>query len=117
VSQITFRSNATTRVTTTKSYDFLNRLTGISSAPSGASTVNFNYNYNDADQRVRVNLADGSYWLYEYDSLGQVTSGKRYWSDDTPVAGQQFEYTMQPKTVVVAGSFPRNVQDGGGGGS
>jgi hypothetical protein len=39
-------------------------------------------------------MADGSYWLYQYDSLGQVTSGKRYWSDGTPVAGQQFEYTF-----------------------
>ncbi len=37
-------------------------------------------------------LADGSYWLYDYDSLGQVKSGKRYWSDQTTVAGQQFEY-------------------------
>lgn len=26
------------------------------------------------------------------DSLGQVRSGKKYWSDGTPVAGQQFEY-------------------------
>jgi len=26
------------------------------------------------------------------DTLGQVTSGKRYWSDGTNVAGQQFEY-------------------------
>ena len=24
--------------------------------------------------------------------MGQVTSGKRYWNDGTPVAGQQFEY-------------------------
>ena len=24
--------------------------------------------------------------------MGQVISGKRYWSDETPVAGQQFEY-------------------------
>ena len=27
-----------------------------------------------------------------YDSLGQVTSGKKYWSDGAPVPGQQFEY-------------------------
>ncbi|MDP2324499.1 MAG: hypothetical protein Q8N51_10760, partial [Gammaproteobacteria bacterium] len=27
-----------------------------------------------------------------YDDLGQVVSGKKYWSDGTPVAGQQFEY-------------------------
>jgi hypothetical protein len=45
-----------------------------------------------ANRRSRVNLADGSYWLYEYDNLGQVASGKRYWSDGTPVADQQFEY-------------------------
>jgi len=33
-----------------------------------------------------------SYWVYEYDVLGQVKSGKRYWYGGTPVAGQQFEY-------------------------
>src|SRR5262249_41053098 len=38
--------------------------------------------------------ADDSFWIYEYDSLGQVKSGKRYWSDQTPVAGQQFEYSF-----------------------
>ena len=48
--------------------------------------------YNDANQRVRVTLSDGSYWLYEYDRLGQVIAGRKYWSDGTPVAGQQFEY-------------------------
>jgi YD repeat-containing protein len=31
---------------------------------------------------------------YQYDSLGQVTSGKKYWSDGTPVAGQQFTYNF-----------------------
>jgi RHS repeat-associated protein len=45
-----------------------------------------------ASQRVRTTLADGSFWIYEYDSLGQVRSGKRFWSDGTPMAGQQFEY-------------------------
>ncbi len=43
-------------------------------------------------QRIRTTHADGSYWIYQYDSLGQVISGKRYWADGTPVAGQQFEY-------------------------
>ena len=50
------------------------------------------YPYNDANQRVQMSLADGSFWVYQYDSLGQVQSAKRYWSDWTPVAGQQFEY-------------------------
>jgi YD repeat-containing protein len=50
------------------------------------------YLYNDANQRTRRTSVDDSYWRYEYDSLGQVVSGKRYWSDGTLVAGQQFEY-------------------------
>lgn len=51
-----------------------------------------NYQYNNANQRFRVTHTDGSYWFYEYDSLGQVKSGKKYFSDGTPVPGQQFEY-------------------------
>ena len=31
-------------------------------------------------------------WAYDY--LGQVTSGKRFRQDGTPVAGQQFEYAF-----------------------
>ena len=81
-------------MTTTKTYDLLNRLTAIGSQPSvsGASAVSFAYQYNDANQRTRVTLADGSFWVYQYDNLGQVISGRRYWSDGTPVAGQQFGY-------------------------
>jgi len=92
VSQITLKSNATTRLTIAKSYDYLNRLSFISSAPSGASALTFGSAYNDVNQRVQVTLADGSFWVYEYDSLGQVRTGKKYWPDWTPVAGQQFEY-------------------------
>ena len=60
----------------------------------GPPLPSFTYTYNNANQRVRVVLADGSYRLYEYDSLGQVISGERYWSDGKPVAGQQFEYSF-----------------------
>jgi RHS repeat-associated protein len=92
VSQIAFKSNTVTRMTTTKQYDFLNRLLSVSSAPSAGSALINSYACNNANQRIRSTLADGSYWLYEYDSLGQVRSGRKYWSDQTPVAGQQFEY-------------------------
>src|SRR5438128_195827 len=79
--------------------DQLNRLSGISSvrnqAPAPGSVVfPFNYQYNTANQRQRLDSGDGSYWLFGYDKLGQVNSAKRYWSDGTPVAGQQFEYTF-----------------------
>jgi RHS repeat-associated protein len=93
VSQIAFKQATTTRMTTTKQYDSLNRLTSISSALS-PSAVGDSYAYNSANQRIRSTLADGSYWLYEYDSLGQVRSGRKYWSDQSPVAGQQFEYAL-----------------------
>ena len=36
--------------------------------------------------------ASGYRTKYNYDLLGQVNSGKKYWADGTPVAGQQFEY-------------------------
>jgi RHS repeat-associated protein len=94
VSQITFKSNNVIRMTTTKQYDFLNRLTQISNAPTASAAVAFNPLYNSANQRTKITLVDGSYWLYQYDPLGQVTSGKKYWRDGTPVAGQQFEYTF-----------------------
>jgi len=92
VENIVFRQNGTTRMTTTKQYDFVNRLTSISSVPSGASVVSSAYAYNSASQRTSVTNLDGSRWVYTNDSMGQVTSGKKYWSDGTPVAGQQFTY-------------------------
>lgn len=93
VETLTFSQNDNLVMKTTKSYDKLNRLASISTRNAGQQTLNsFAYTYNDANQRTRVDLADGSYWLYGYDGLGQVTSGKKYFADDTPVAGQQFEY-------------------------
>jgi len=67
------------RITTSRYYDSLNRLTVVSSVYNG-NGVSYSYGYNSANQRTNVNLADGSYWVYQYDSLGQVISGKKYWS-------------------------------------
>lgn len=83
-------------MTTTKSYDFLNRLTKIETLNAQPSTVNsWAYAYNSANQRRTVNTGpDGSSWVFQYDDLGQVKSGKKYWRDGTPAAGQQFEYAF-----------------------
>ena len=70
------------------------RLTSVSSTANSTVVSSSAYQLNSANQRVAVTNADGSYWVYGYDNLGQVTSGKKYWSDNTPVAGQQFEYTF-----------------------
>ena len=83
-------------MTTTKQYDYLNRLIAISSQPSGTGVppVSFNYAYNPANQRTQDKLADGSYWVYGYDSLGQVTNGIKHFYDGTLVPGQQFDYSF-----------------------
>jgi YD repeat-containing protein len=98
VNTVTFKEGANNRLITTKNYDKLNRLTLISSTAYGASApslpMGFAYQYNSANQRTRIGLTDGSYWVYQYDALGQVISGRRYWSDGTPVDGQQFDYVF-----------------------
>ncbi|HWV99695.1 MAG TPA: RHS repeat-associated core domain-containing protein [Candidatus Acidoferrum sp.] len=91
IGQITFKQGATTRMTTIKTYDLLNRLTQISSV---SSVVSFGYSYNNANQRIVSRLADSSYWRFNYDPLGQVISGHKFFSDETPVAGQQFDYAF-----------------------
>src|SRR5205085_72484 len=68
VGQVFFTNGSALRMTTTKKYDYLNRLTSISSAPSGSSAISFDYTYNTANQRTRRREADGSLWIYEYDS-------------------------------------------------
>ena len=102
VGQIVFASNGVTRMTTSRQYDYLNRLSAISSSPSNS----FAYLYNAANQRTMDRLADGSYWRYGYDALGQVTAGNKFWVDETPVAGQQFDYafdTIGNRTQTQAG--------------
>jgi RHS repeat-associated protein len=94
VEQIQFTANGQTVMTTTRAYDKLNRLTAIASVPAAAAPVSFAYAYNAASQRTALTNADASRWTYEYDALGQVTSGKKYGSDGSPVAGQQFAYAF-----------------------
>lgn len=95
ISQIAYQQNGQVRMTTRKMYDYLNRLTSIQSLNPSQSTLNsFQYQYNLASQRAAVTNEHGNYWVYQYDSLGQVVSGKKYWNDGTPVAGQQFSYSF-----------------------
>jgi RHS repeat-associated protein len=61
---------------------------------SASSAVSFLYQYSAANQRTRATLNDGSYWVYQYDALGQVISGTHFWADGTLVAGQDFSYAF-----------------------
>jgi len=71
--ELVFKQGTFTAMTTTKSYDNLNRLTAISSigGASSASPISYAYTYNAANQRTLSSLADSSYWRYDYDALGQ----------------------------------------------
>ena len=87
------RSGSTVTLAVTRQYDRWNRLHTMTAAGTASGLVGQEYTYNDAGQRIRAQLLDGSSWVYEYDTLGQVKSAKRYLSDGQIVAGQQFEYS------------------------
>ena len=57
---------------------------------------------------ARTTQATSFYWIYQYDTLSQITSGKRSLADGTPVAGQQFEYGFDdignPQTAAHGGN-------------
>ena len=94
---------------TGRKFDTLNRLTQVGNLSSGGAAFSFGYGYNRAGQRTNAVLADGSHWQYQYDSLGQLTSAKRRWSDGAPVAAQQWEYLFDDignRTQTKAGGDP-----------
>ena len=77
-----------------KSYDYLNRLTEVSSLSGSTPLPSLDYTNNPANHRTCITTTDGTRWVYTYDPLGQLTSGKKYWNKQMPSAGQQFEYTF-----------------------
>jgi RHS repeat-associated protein len=88
----TCKSNTTTVLTGTRTWNFGYRLSSIQNTVGGSPITGHTYLYDEIDRRTQATLADGSYWSYTYDDRNEVTSGKRYWADFTPVPGQHFEY-------------------------
>ena len=109
VEQIDCRHQGHDRMMTGRTFDHLNRLTRVLAMSTNGALLSFAYGYNRAGQRTNAVLADGSYWQYQYDSLGQLTSAKRRWSDGAPVAAQQWEYLFDAignRTQTKAGGDP-----------
>ena len=76
-----------------RTYDNLKRLNYLETkASSTPIPMGFTLQYNKLNQRIRVEREDQSYWLYQYDDLGQLTQAQRYWKDRSTVAGQGFSY-------------------------
>ena len=74
VATTTFKPNGALKLTTTQSYDGINRLTHIQSTTSATTVTPHAYTYNAANQRIKATREDGSYWNYSYDVLGQVAT-------------------------------------------
>jgi RHS repeat-associated protein len=107
-------------LTTTKSFDNLNRLTSTTSVsgsglPPLASSL---YQYNAANQRTRLTREDSSYWDFGYDSLGQVTAGNKKLADGTAVLGHAYGYSFDTignlKTTTVNGQSAAYTTDTAG---
>jgi RHS repeat-associated protein len=92
--QTTFTSAGTTRLTTTRSWDLLNRLTGQTHSAAGLSGAGASQSYglNNINQRTKRTDGDGSTWDWTYDALGQVDTAVRKNSAAQFLAGQQFDY-------------------------
>jgi RHS repeat-associated protein len=89
VSGISFKQNGVQKMFTSKTYDFVNRPLVIDSGTTISKTT---LSYNAAGLIDRRTERDDSYWQYTYNAQGEVQSAKRYWSDGSIVAGQQYSY-------------------------
>lgn len=109
VGSVSFQNNGAVRVTTTKTYDSLNRLVSIASTPGAAPVLSHAYDYNAANQRAKATREDGRYWDYGYDSLGQVNRAQDRLADTTIVAGRDLAFTYDDignrKTTTSNGHF------------
>lgn len=88
----TSRSNATTVLTTTRSWENGYRLRSIRNVAGASVVSSHDYVYDALDRRRIALREDLSTWQYDYNNRDELTRGGRFWSDSYPVAGQQFEY-------------------------
>ena len=81
-------------VRVSRTLDGLDRLTDTTTRVGDEILHRSAYQLNDADQRIRQTLADGRYWAYAYDQLGQLVSAKQYSAAGVPVDDAQFTYAF-----------------------
>jgi len=91
--QTTFSSNTSSLVlTTSRQWDYGFRLRNINNTANGATVTSHSYIYDNLNRRTQATLEDGSLWKYGYNNRNELTGAQRYWSDWTPVTGQQYGY-------------------------
>src|SRR5262249_38762479 len=77
-----------------RAYDSHGRLETITTTPASDTVRSYTYTYNSLNQRTRVTREDSSYWSYIYNDRGELVSGKKYWSDNSLVWGEQTEFNF-----------------------
>ena len=88
----TSKNNGTNVLTASRMWDYGYRLRSIQNTTNAGTVSSHAYAYDRLDRRTQAILGDGSLWSYGYDDRDEVVSGKHYWADWAPMAGQQFEY-------------------------
>ncbi len=88
----TFKNNGDAKLSITRVWEYGSRLKSIANTASGALVTSHTYAYDGLNRRTRATLEDGSYWQYDYNDRNELTGGRRYWPDMTPVTGQHFGY-------------------------
>jgi len=87
-----FHSSGSPVMTTTRAWQFGERLQSIANVANAAAVSSHCYLYDAIHRRTQANMEDGSVWKYDYDDRNELTAGRRYWADWSPVSGQRFEY-------------------------
>ena len=89
-----------------RSYDSFGRIENITTTPAAGTPQSYVYQHNNLNQRTRVTREDGSYWSFVYNDRGELVTGKKYWSDNSLVHGNQTEFaydTSGNRTTAKAG--------------
>ncbi len=90
----------------TRGYDSFGRIENITTTPAAGTPQSYVYQHNNLNQRTRVTREDGSYWSFVYNDRGELVTGKKYWSDNSLVYGNQTEFgydTSGNRTTAKAG--------------
>ena len=83
---------ANTDIHTTKTWSYGYRLAKTQTTVAAVVRDACELRYDTLDRVTGVVQTDGGQWIYGYNNRDEVTSGVKYWSDFTPVAGGQYAY-------------------------
>jgi hypothetical protein len=76
-----FQNDSTAVLTTSRTWDFGQRLRTIKNVAGGVTVTSHDFLYDRLNRRTEAYLEDRSIWKYDYNDRDELTAGERYWSD------------------------------------